>query len=68
MVLIESTEVVKIIRGLLRFPYPQICRHSVALDLLSLLEASGAPISQELADAVVCSDDASALRILNGLA
>lgn len=35
--------------GLLKFPYLQICRHLVALELLSLLEKNGYEISEELA-------------------
>lgn len=46
--LIEK-DIYKMIVGLLKFPYPQICRHLVALELLSLLEKNGYEISKELA-------------------
>lgn len=46
--LIEK-DIYKMIIGLLKFPYPQICRHLVALELLSLLEKNGYEISEELA-------------------
>lgn len=35
--------------GLLKFPFPQVCRHFVALELLSLLEKNGYEVSEELA-------------------
>lgn len=52
------------VRNAIDFPYPQICKHSVAADLLSLLEKHGVPISKELADAVVQADDERALSLL----
>lgn len=49
---------------LLEFPYPQICRHSVACDLLSIIEEHGGLVSNELAQAVTQADDEKALELL----
>lgn len=56
--------VLTIVKNLLRFPFPQICRHSVALDLLGALEAEGYPLSLDLATAVCRARDDEALAIL----
>jgi hypothetical protein len=49
---------------LLNFPFSQICRHAVVLNLLSLLEKRGWKCSQALAKAVCDADDATAMREL----
>jgi hypothetical protein len=62
--LIPASVLWRAIRVLLNFPYPQICRHSVAADLLSILEEHGVPVSAELASAVVRAEDDEALALL----
>lgn len=52
------------IRRLLSFPFPTICRHSVALDLLSLLEEHGYKVDPELIAATSRADDTLALQLL----
>jgi len=64
---IEPSVLVTMIERLLKFPYPQICRHSVAGTLLDHLERAGAPVSKELARAVVQADDELALALLHTL-
>lgn len=55
---IPGYEVLRMVRKSLQFPYSKVCIHSVACDLLSLLEKHGWAIPDGLADAVVrCHDD-----------
>jgi len=61
---IPQARIIHIIERMMRFPYPTICRHSVAADLLSLLEEYGRPVSTELARAIVQADDDTALVLL----
>lgn len=49
---------------LLEFPYPQICGHSVACDLLSIIEEYGGDVPYELAQAVTQADDEKVLELL----
>lgn len=65
---IDPAVLVTAIRQLLGFPFPTICRHSVAADLLAILEDHGAPVSEELAGAVIRAEDAEALVLLEALA
>lgn len=64
---ITEKDIYKLIKRLVNFPYPQICIHSVACDLLSLLESKGHPIDNELARALVFADDELSLSILEKL-
>ncbi len=66
---IDPQVLVKAINNLLHLPFPTICRHSVALDLLQILEAHGADLSQfsTLVQAVVKADDETALSCLPAL-
>jgi hypothetical protein len=50
----------------MQFPYPTICRHLVAADLLSTLEEHGYRMPEGLAHAVVNAHDEDALAILQG--
>jgi len=61
---IPQIRILRIIQRLMQFPYPQICRHLVAADLLSLLEEYGMEVSSDLAKAVVGADDENAVRLL----
>lgn len=54
---ITSLDIYELIKHLIEFPYPQICRHSVACDLLSLLEKKGCKINKELARSIVYAED-----------
>lgn len=53
------------VKRALEFPFPQICKHMVAADLLSLLEERGLPIPDELAKAVVQADDETAIELID---
>lgn len=52
------------IEKLMHFPFPQVCRHLVALELLSILEQHGATVSEELARAICQAKDEEALTLL----
>lgn len=62
---ITNLDIYKIIKHLIEFPYPQICIHSVACDLLSLLERKRYEIDKELARTIVFAEDNISLKILN---
>lgn len=62
---IQTKDVLEMILALVRFPYPTICRHSVACDLLSLLEEKGRldasvvePLSKALIDGSLGDENA----------
>lgn len=59
-------DLLKMALGLVRFPYPQICRHSVALDVMQVLQDSGMELPEPLVKAIVDSSagDEEAERIL----
>jgi hypothetical protein len=61
---VPANVLLKAVRNLLNFPYPQVCRHLIALELLSILEQHGTPIAPELATAVCQANDAEALTLL----
>lgn len=61
---ISTEQALKMVDGLMRFPYPSICRHYVAANILDLLERNGVEISTELARAVVRCDDETAIEEL----
>jgi hypothetical protein len=61
---IDPYVLVIMIKRLLNFPYAKICRHSVAADLLDRLERAGAPVSMELAKAIIDANDERALTLL----
>ena len=66
--MLTDEQVMKMLRGLMKFPYPQICRHSVALDIMSCMEENGRmlPNWKELVTTVVQANDDEALRLLEG--
>lgn len=64
MKLITNLDIYKLIKHLIEFPYPQICVHSVACDLLSLLEKKGYKINKELARTIVFAEDDISLKII----
>lgn len=61
---ITEKDILEYIGGLMRFPFPQICRHLVAADLLELLESKGWKCPLALAKAVVDSNDEGAVAEL----
>jgi hypothetical protein len=63
--MIDNQRIWHMIEGLLKFPYPQICRHAVALDLLSLIEESGEKLDPTFVKAVSQAEDDVALNIIN---
>lgn len=48
-------------RRVIGYPFPQICKHLVASNMLSDMEELGFEVTQEVARAVVQSDDEAAL-------
>jgi len=58
-------QLLNFVKRAIEFPYPQICKHMVAADLLSLLEERGLPIPEELAKAVVQADDETAIKLID---
>ncbi len=60
-------DVLKLIEGFSKFPFPTICRHNVSCQLLSLLEEKGWKPPNELAKALVEADDETALKRLEEL-
>jgi hypothetical protein len=61
-----KNDLVQEVRNMLNFPFPSICRHTVALDMLSILEKHGYPIPDGLAKAICegSGGDERALEIL----
>lgn len=64
MAAISQEVALEMVRRLMLFPFPTICRHSVACDILSALEADGYALSPELAIAVTHAHDDEALELL----
>lgn len=58
-------KILKLIKNLINFPSPKICKHAVMLDLLNLLEESGYKININLVDAILDSDDEKAGILIN---
>jgi hypothetical protein len=48
-------------RRVIAYPFPQICKHLVASNMLSDMEQLGFDVTQEVARAVVQADDEAAL-------
>lgn len=64
---IPMSQVLDLVGSLLRYPFPTICRHSVAGDLLDLLERNGLNPGEtfdELCGFVVGAHDDEALETL----
>lgn len=58
---ISEKDILEVVKKLIEFPYPQVCRHYVAANLLDLLERKGYSLSSSLAKSVVKCDDERAL-------
>ena len=52
------------VRCLLRYPFPTICVHTVALELLSILEESNVHVPEEITAAITRCDNERALSIM----
>lgn len=63
-IVLTVDDVLKMIRNLMKFPFPQICRHAVALDLISILEEKGWNPPNDLVKAVTRAWDDIALEEL----
>lgn len=61
---IPVMDVLRFIRNVIDFPYPQICKHLVAGELLSVLETHGLVVPAALSRAVISADDDRAIAIL----
>lgn len=61
---LPASAIMTIVRGLLEFPYPQICRHLVAAELLAALDENGHPIEPGLIKATWEADDITALSFM----
>ena len=57
-------DVLKLVSNLMKLPFPKICRHSVALDLISVLEQKGWTVPDGLAKAICQADDETAIEII----
>lgn len=57
---VPDRALLQLVEKLIDFPFPQICRHLVAHDLLQAMREAGAEIPDELIDAVTQAQDASA--------
>ena len=65
--MIPDEKIFKMIKQLMKFPYSQICIHVVASNLLSALEESGYPVTDDfkaLAHAVVFAEDEEAIKLI----
>lgn len=67
---ITAEDVLNLIRKLMNFPAPTVCRHYVTADLLSLMESRGYPVDGafvELVDAVIACDDDRAIELIDSI-
>lgn len=51
-----------LVKELVAFPFPQICKHLAACRVLETMESLGVEVSKELAAAVVKADDEIVLK------
>lgn len=57
-------DVLKLVKDMMSYPFPQICRHDVALRLMDALQRKGWKAPDDLCRAVVKCQDDEALRLL----
>jgi hypothetical protein len=64
-----KNEILQMVKGLVNFPFPQICVHAVSLDLLQLLINNNIDIPEELIRSVCqnSNGDVEATEIINDL-
>lgn len=63
-IVLTDKDILRIVKNLINFPFPTICRHAVASDLLNMLEEKGWQCPQDLAESVVKAEDQKVLNIL----
>lgn len=63
-VMIPVQDLVGEMRKMLNLRRPEICRHHVCCDLLSILERNGVVLDNELVKAIVAAEDDVALGLL----
>ena len=61
---IPASVVINMVRRLLNFPYPQVCRHLVAAELLGALKENGCPVDGALISAVFSGRDDEAIALI----
>lgn len=64
--IMTEADVFEIIKRYAEFPYGQICKHSLGLTLLSMMEERGVEPNKPLIEAVVNADDCKTLELLKG--
>lgn len=64
---LTQEQVIVLIKRYLNEKQAKICRHSVILDILSLLESNGVPLSHGLVEGVSNANDEQALKYLDDL-
>lgn len=64
---VPASALFELVRGLVKLPMPRVCRHLVALDLLSVMIESGVKVPDELVKAISQSSggDEKAWEILS---
>jgi hypothetical protein len=63
----SKQEIFTMIKEMAEFPFSKICKHSVSLKFLSILESKGINFDIELAKAICDSDDEQTLKIIEGI-
>ena len=60
--MLTTEQACEMIRHMLGFPHPRICRHTVVLELINYMEINGFKINNDFCKAVVKCDDELALE------
>ena len=65
----SDSQLLVLVRKILMHRGGQVCKHTIAADVLELMEQGGYPLNEQvpLVSAVVEADDETALKILNDL-
>ena len=63
--MLTTTQSCRLIRHMLGFPFPRICRHTVALEVIDYMEKNGFEFPNEFVKAVVQCDDELAEKLLD---
>lgn len=65
---ISDERALQLVKRIINYRQPQICKHAIACDVLSEMEWSGFPVSdkyKELVKAVVDCEDETALTLID---
>lgn len=57
-------EFYQMVQNWIKFPFPKICKHTVALDLLNILEKKGCNINAEIVKSISDCEDGKTLELL----